>query len=52
MQIISTNIAKPTTFIWNGNDETTVNYKNRVDTSIFLGNVTVKDDEVSDRKEY
>ena len=52
MNIISTNIAKPTTFIWNGKEETTGIYKNPVDTSIFLGNETVKGDEVSDRKHH
>ena len=50
MQIISTNIAKPTTFIWNGKEETTGIYKKPVTTSIFLGNKDVKGDEVSDRK--
>ena len=50
MQIISTNIAKPTTFIWNGKEETTGIFKKPVDTPIFLGNENVKDDEVSDRK--
>nr|WP_321222895.1 MOSC domain-containing protein [uncultured Psychroserpens sp.] len=52
MQIISTNIAKPTTFIWNGKEETTGIYKKPVNTPIFLGNETVKDDEVSDRKHH
>jgi MOSC domain-containing protein YiiM len=50
MQIISTNIAKPTTFIWHGKEHTTGIYKKPVDTSIFLGNEEVKGDEVSDRK--
>jgi MOSC domain-containing protein YiiM len=52
MQIISTNIAKPTTFIWNGKEETTGIYKKPVDVPIYLGNVTVKGDEVSDRKHH
>ncbi|WP_047547925.1 MOSC domain-containing protein [Psychroserpens sp. Hel_I_66] len=52
MQIISTNIAKPTTFIWNGKKETTGIYKKPVDAPIFLGNETVKGDEVSDRKHH
>lgn len=52
MKIISTNIAKPTTFIWNGKEETTGIYKKPVDTPIFLGNEHVKDDEVSDRKHH
>nr|WP_321230759.1 MOSC domain-containing protein [uncultured Psychroserpens sp.] len=50
MKIISTNIAKPTTFIWNGKEVTTGIYKKPVDTPIFLGNEDVKGDEVSDRK--
>jgi MOSC domain-containing protein YiiM len=50
MQITSTNIAKPTTFMWNGKEETTGIYKKPIDGSIFLGNENVKDDEVSDRK--
>ncbi|MFT4611627.1 MAG: MOSC domain-containing protein YiiM [Glaciecola sp.] len=52
MQIISTNVAKPTTFIWNGKEETTGIYKQPVDAPIYLGNETVKDDEVSDRKHH
>jgi len=50
MRIISTNIAKPTTFIWNGKEETTGIYKKPVDTLIHLGKDEVKGDEVSDRK--
>ena len=50
MQIISTNIAKPTTFMWHGKEHTTGIYKKPVDTSIFLGKEDVKGDEVSDRK--
>jgi len=50
MKIISTNIAKPTTFIWNGKEETTGIYKKPVDRPIFLGNETVQGDEVSNRK--
>lgn len=50
MKILSTNIAKPITFIWNGKEETTGIYKKPVDTPIFLGNEDVKGDEVSDRK--
>lgn len=52
MKIISTNIAQPTTFIWNGKEETTGIYKIPVDAPIFLGNVIVKGDEVSDRKNH
>jgi MOSC domain-containing protein YiiM len=50
MQIISTNIAKPTRFTWNGKEETTGIYKKPVDTPIYLGTTDVKGDEVSDRK--
>ncbi|WP_040282791.1 MOSC domain-containing protein [Psychroserpens damuponensis] len=52
MKIISTNIAQPTTFIWNGKEETTGIYKKPVATSIFLGKEDVKGDEVSDRKHH
>ncbi|MFT4782192.1 MAG: MOSC domain-containing protein YiiM [Pseudohongiellaceae bacterium] len=52
MQIISTNIAKPTTFIWNGKEVTTGIYKIPVTTPIFLGKETVTGDEVSDRKHH
>ena len=50
MKIISTNIAKPTTIIWNGKEETTGIYKMPTDKPIYLGKECVKEDEVSDRK--
>lgn len=50
MQVISTNIAKPTTFIWQGKEITTGIYKKPTDTPIYLGKENVKGDEVSDRK--
>nr|WP_321233606.1 MOSC domain-containing protein [uncultured Psychroserpens sp.] len=50
MKIISTNIAKPTTFIWNGKEEKTGIYKMPIHTPIYLGKEDVKGDEVSDRK--
>ncbi|MEH6535626.1 MAG: MOSC domain-containing protein [Psychroserpens sp.] len=50
MKIISTNIAKPTTFMWNGKEETTGIYKTPIDAPIHLGKEEVKGDEVSDRK--
>ena len=49
MKIISTNIGKPTKFIWNGKEETTGIYKLPTNKPIFLGNQDVKNDEVSDR---
>ncbi|WP_417444677.1 MOSC domain-containing protein [Joostella sp.] len=49
MKIISTNIAKPTTFIWNGKEETTGIYKKPVDTPIYLSKNEVLEDEVSNR---
>ena len=49
MQIISTNIAKPTTIIWNGKEETTGIYKKPTNKPIFLTKNDVLSDEVSDR---
>ena len=49
MKIISTNIAKPTTFIWNGKEETTGIYKTPTNKPIYLAKNDVKGDEVSDR---
>ncbi|WP_299334303.1 MOSC domain-containing protein [uncultured Psychroserpens sp.] len=50
MKIISTNIAQPTTFLWNGKNVKTGIYKIPINTPIFLGKEAVKGDEVSDRK--
>ncbi|MBU2928522.1 MOSC domain-containing protein [Winogradskyella psychrotolerans] len=50
MKIISTNIAQPTKFLWNGKEITTGIYKKPTDTPIFLGKEDVRGDEVSDRK--
>ncbi|NRD20622.1 MOSC domain-containing protein [Winogradskyella eckloniae] len=50
MKITSTNIAQPTTFIWNGKEITTGIYKKPTDHPIYLTKDNVKDDEVSDRK--
>ncbi|WP_179338238.1 MOSC domain-containing protein [Winogradskyella ludwigii] len=50
MKIISTNIAQPTTFSWNGKEITTGIYKTPTDAPIFLGKEDVKGDVVSDRK--
>lgn len=50
MKIISTNLAKPTTIRWNGQDITTGIFKNPTVQPIFLEKETVVSDEVSDRK--
>ncbi|AXT19448.1 MOSC domain-containing protein [Flavobacteriaceae bacterium AU392] len=50
MQIISTNIAKPTTIIWRGNEVTTGIYKKPVNQPLYLNKEEVKGDEVSDRR--
>jgi MOSC domain-containing protein YiiM len=50
MQIISTNIAQPTTFTWKGKDVKTGIYKKPTDVPIYLGKEDVRGDEVSDRK--
>lgn len=49
MKITSTNIAKPTTIIWNGKEVTTGIYKKPVNHRILLGNQGVENDEISDR---
>jgi MOSC domain-containing protein YiiM len=49
MKIISTNIAKPTTIIWNGKEETTGIYKKPTNQPIFLTKNDIMGDEVSDR---
>lgn len=50
MKVISTNIAKPTTIIWNGKKLKTGIYKTPTSTPIYLGKDAVKGDEVSDRR--
>ncbi|MDG1730120.1 MAG: MOSC domain-containing protein [Algibacter sp.] len=52
MKIISTNIAKPTTIIWNSKEETTGIYKIPTNQPISLGKHDVKGDEVTDRKHH
>lgn len=49
MKIISTNIAKPTTFTWNGKDVTTGINKKPTQQPIYLTKNDVIDDEVSNR---
>ncbi len=50
MQIISTNIAKPTTILWRGQQVQTGIYKTPTNQPIYLGTHDVKGDIVSDRK--
>ncbi|MFI1745755.1 MOSC domain-containing protein [Thalassobellus sediminis] len=52
MKITSTNIAKPTTIIWNRKEVTTGIYKTPTTEPIFLGKSDVENDEVSDRKHH
>jgi MOSC domain-containing protein YiiM len=49
MQIISTNIGKPTTFLWNGKEEKTGIYKIPTNQAIYLTKNDVMSDEVSNR---
>ena len=49
MHIIATNVAKPTTFMWNGKEETTGIYKKPTKNPIYLTKNDVMNDEVSDR---
>ncbi|GAA3598142.1 MOSC domain-containing protein [Flavivirga amylovorans] len=50
MKILSTNIAKPTSIIWNGKELTTGIYKKPTNSAIYLGKEGVRNDEVSDKK--
>lgn len=50
MRIISTNLAKPKTIIWKGEEVTTGIYKTPTEHAIYLDIEGVKDDEVSDKK--
>ncbi|BAO76713.1 MOSC domain-containing protein [Winogradskyella sp. PG-2] len=50
MKVISTNIAQPTTFLWNDKEVTTGIYKKPTDVPIYLGKEDVRGDEVSDRR--
>ncbi|WP_258101487.1 MOSC domain-containing protein [Marinoscillum pacificum] len=49
MKVISTNIGSPTTFIWNGKEETTGIYKKPTDEPIYLTRNDVSNDEISNR---
>ncbi len=50
MKILSTNIAKPISVIWNEKELTTGIYKKPTNTPIYLGKEGVHNDEVSDKK--
>lgn len=50
MKIISTNIAQPTTIIWQGKEVTTGIYKRPTDVPIHLGKEDVRGDIVADRR--
>ncbi len=49
MKIISTNIGKPTKFIWNGKEETTGIYKVPTAQALYLTKNDVMSDEISNR---
>lgn len=49
MKIISTNIGKPTAFMWNGKEETTGIYKKPTGKPIYLTRNDVANDEISNR---
>lgn len=49
MRIISTNIGKPTTFMWNGKEETTGIYKKPTGKPVYLTRNDVVNDEISNR---
>jgi len=50
MQIISANIAKPTTIEWHGQQLETGIYKYAIELPIYLGNEDVENDHVIDRR--
>ncbi|MBJ6366842.1 MOSC domain-containing protein [Snuella sedimenti] len=50
MNITSTNIATPQTFVWQGKEVTSGIFKTPVNTPIFLGKESVNNDFVSDTK--
>ncbi|WP_346864051.1 MOSC domain-containing protein [uncultured Draconibacterium sp.] len=52
MKIISTNIAEPKTFVWNGKKVTTGLFKYAVNSPIFLGDEDVDYDHVIDRQHH
>lgn len=52
MKVISTNIAKPTKFLWKGKEETTGIYKMPSHQPAFLTKTDVLNDEITDRKHH
>ena len=50
MQIVSTNIAQPTTIKWRGKELQTGIYKYEVETPVYLGTEDVANDHVIDRR--
>ncbi len=52
MQVISTNIGKPTSILWNGKEEKTGIFKYPVSEPLFLGKTDVGNDSVIDRKHH
>src|SRR5680860_1786538 len=52
MQITSTNIGNPTTFLWNGKEEKTGIFKYPVSKALYLGKTEVKKDSVIYRKHH
>lgn len=52
MKVISTNIGKPFSFMWNGKEEKTGIFKYPTHQPITLGFTDVKDDTVVDRKHH
>ena len=50
MQVISTNIAQPTTIEWRGQELQTGIYKYAVETPVYLGKEDVENDHVLDRR--
>lgn len=52
MQIISTNIGEPTTFLWNGQEEKTGIFKYPVSEALYLGKTDVNKDNVIHRKHH
>lgn len=52
MRIISTNIGRPTAFLWNGKEEKTGIFKYPVSEPLFLGKTDVAKDTVIDRKHH
>ena len=52
MQITSTNIGNPTTFLWSGKEEKTGIFKYPVSKALYLGKTEVKKDSVIYRKHH